>query len=106
MASFNWRGKSGTVYVFDEYVLIDGTFPNTSGVYIFVREAPNSTRTALYVGETGNLDTRLTSNHEKLPCAQQNGGGTYVHIRDGGSQSDRRAVEADLIGSLNPSCNS
>lgn len=60
------RGKSGQVYQFLPYAL--GTkFSDESALYVFAKRI-NSSYTILYIGETGELGTRM-KNHEKMDKA-------------------------------------
>ena len=95
-----WPGVSGKYgyYVYD----IDRKFEDEPGNYIFAEKT--TAWTAVYIGETSSLKDRL-SNHEKEPCAKQNGA-TYVHVHgSSGEEVTRKLEEQDLIKNLNPVCN-
>ncbi len=90
-----WEGESGKKY---KYWIseIAGPFKHEPGNYIFVRETTPNRFRPLYIGESGDLGDRLTSNHEKLPCVLRNGG-THIctHTTSGGEKA-RLAEETDL----------
>ena len=99
-----WQGKSGTWY---DYFVAEGNgqFKSEPGNYIFARLEPNNTWTAIYIGQTDDLSKRLTTSHEKLPCARQNNF-TDIHAHTSSSrESDRTTEESDLIEAWNPPCN-
>ena len=104
MTTFYWVGAFGMVYPFEEY-LVDGSWPEAAGLYIFVKVTGERKREALYLGETGNLHQRGIPTHEKLPCVQLYGGGTFAHVLLSPIPMQRRAEETDLIREQHPPCN-
>jgi hypothetical protein len=102
--TYNWEGKSGKKYPY--YVYPIGTsFKPISGNYIFAKPAASNTWDPLYVGETDNLEQRLTPNHEKMPCVKRYGG-THVHVHNGShDKATRRDEEADIREKWEPPCN-
>ena len=101
-----WTGKSGKKYAY-WLANIGDTFNAVPGNYIFVKETQPGSWKAIYIGETKDLDDRLSNpdSHEKMPCAKREGA-THIcnHSNDRG-QKDRRDEESDLIASENPPCN-
>ena len=95
-----WEGQSGNAYEFEVYAA-STSFNDVSAVYIFARDN-GTTWTPLYIGETGELGTRI-SGHEKWPCATQNGV-THIHVHRVAA-ADRMRVETDLIRRWDPVCN-
>ena len=100
----HWRGQSGTLYTYAVFAL-DTQWYDVPGNYIFAKLGTNGRWSPIYVGETGSLKSRLTSSHEKLPCARMHGI-THIHARvNNGGQSARLSEETDLRNALNPPCN-
>jgi len=91
-----WEGASGKQY---KYWIHDITtsFKDAPGNYIYAKETSPGRWKPIYIGEAKSLEDRLTSNHEKLPCAKRNGA-THIHAHTSSSDEEiRRAEEADLI---------
>ena len=106
MATSKWKGKSGKEYTFGVYDSdsVPDDLPSGGGNYIFVKRGADS-KTALYIGETGNLKGRpVGPKHEKWSCAEDRGM-NKVHIRRLSDQEVRKEVEADLLADRNPPCN-
>jgi len=102
--TMNWEGKSGKKYPYYVYP-IGTTFQPIAGNYIFAKETEPNTWAPLYVGETDNLQERLTPYHEKMPCVEHNGG-THVHVHNGThDDTTRQDEEADIRERWNPPCN-
>ncbi len=99
-----WSGASGKEYKY--WIFLIGTsFKPVPGNYIFAKETKPNTWTPIYVGETDNLQRRLTSNHEKMPCVKRNAG-THVHSHTSSDDASvRQKEEADIIEKWNPPCN-
>lgn len=99
-----WSGISGEKYKY-WINLIGAPFKPVVGNYIFAKETKPREWIPIYVGETDNLQRRLTPNHEKMPCIKRYGG-THIHTH---SSSDDEAIrqkeEADIIDKWNPPCN-
>ena len=99
-----WSGISGKEYKYWIYP-IGMSFNPVVGNYIFAKETKPNTWTPIYVGETDNLQRRLTSNHEKTPCVKRYGG-THVHTHTSSDDDTvRRNEEADIRDKWNPPCN-
>ena len=101
-----WPGISGNEY---KYWIspIGSSFKSAPGNYIFAKETSPNKWTAIYVGETDNLDRRLSNpnDHEKLSCIRRHGG---THIHHHSSPDDdllRRKEESDIRDKSNPPCN-
>lgn len=100
-----WSGKSGQEYKYWIFPIIGTSFEPVAGNYIFARETKPHTWTPVYIGETENLQNRLTTNHEKMPCINRYGG-THVHTHTSSSSDTiRRQEEADIRSNWNPPCN-
>lgn len=100
----SWRGHTGNVYRFSVYdANADRTWFDIAAVYIFAQRT-SCGWVALYVGEATSIRDRLTSDHEKLPCARRNLY-THIHIRARAETRVRLSEEKDLIAGLNPLCN-
>lgn len=99
-----WSGKSGTEY---RYLIfpIGATFKPVAGNYIFTRQTENGRFRPIYIGETDNLEKRLTTNHEKMPCINRHGG-THIHVHtSSGDVIARQKEESDIRDKWNPPCN-
>jgi len=101
-----WSGISGEKYKY--WITPIGTsFRAEPGNYIFAKETSPNTWTAIYIGETDNLDRRLSNpdDHEKLPCVRRYGG-THIHSHTSVADSViRRKEESDIRDKWNPQCN-
>ena len=74
------------------------------GNYVFAKQQANGTFTAIYIGETEDLGTRL-ADHERRPCAIKNGA-THILVRaNNGGEQARLREEAELIAHCKPVCN-
>jgi len=100
-----WDGISGKEYKY-WITPIESTFKPVAGNYIFAKEVEPHKWTPIYIGETDNLEERLTSNHEKMPCVKRNGG-THLHTHTStNDEITRRKEESDIIAKWKPLCNS
>lgn len=72
-------------------------------VYIFAGISTTGRWTPIYVGETGNLRTRLAA-HEKWSAAQRQGA-THIHAVVLDDEHQRRALESLLIQNFEPRLN-
>ena len=99
-------GKSGTPYIFEIYNL-NTVFNPVSAVYAFTRAEPSTSgipyHTVLYVGQTGDLKSRIAT-HEKLQCVLSRGG-NRICVRATPFEQDRLNIEKDLCQSNEPACN-
>ena len=101
--TINWSGRSGRIYTYYIYPL-GANFKKEPGNYIFAKRSSLNGWTAVYVGQTSDLDSRL-ADHEKEACARRNGA-THVHAHlSSNSESERCREEADLIDRWKPTCN-
>ncbi len=99
-----WSGVSGREYKYWIYP-IGTSFKPVAGNYIFAKETKPHEWTPIYVGETDNLERRLTPNHGKMPCVKRYGG-THVHTHTSSDDDEtRRVEEADIRDKWNPPCN-
>ena len=103
MAKQIWRGASGNNYEY-EVLRFDGNWNDVPGNYIFAEQVVNGWQ-PIYIGETGSLKDRITTSHEKYPCAVANGS-THVHAHaSSANQAIRRQEETDLLNRFDPPCN-
>ena len=93
--------SSGKKHTFTAYTT-DTVFPQVGAVYIFTKQVNNS-YTRLYIGQTDNLDERI-SNHEEWPCVRQHGVNSICVLEKSGAFS-RLQIEQDLLGLGNTPCN-
>ncbi len=99
-----WSGKSGKKYEYWIYPMTMAFQDDEPGNYIFAKENSPGRFSPVYIGETQNLKERL-SNHNELPCITRNGG-THIHVHTTpGTESTRKAEEADLLAKWDTPCN-
>lgn len=101
--TIHWDGKSGREYKYWIYPI--GTkMKAVAGNYVFAKETQPNSFKPIYVGETGDLNTRL-DNHHKMPCIIRNGA-THIctHTNNAGEDA-RREEEQDIISRWIPPCN-
>lgn len=100
-----FRGASGTDYAFVAYST-DTNFNDVSAVYAFTKRTIRDGRgshSMLYIGETGELGTRIAG-HEKWDCVRRYDC-NCVCVHTVGTKQLREAAERDLLASnLNPPC--
>ena len=102
--TIDWPGQSGTTYTYwFASEMENPSMKNESGNYMFVKEVSDGW-IPVYIGETGNLDERLT-NHPELPCVRSNNGTRLMAHTTPAGQAARKAEESDLIARWNPPCN-
>ena len=98
-----WRGSSGEEYHYTVYDL-ESSFPVEPGNYIFASYDVVKGWIAVYIGQTHNLQERLT-NHEKENCTAGNDAThIHIHINHFGEQA-RLDEERELIENYDPCCN-
>ena len=111
MATVTLKGKSGKAYEFEVYGL-DSNLNAVAGVYavtgrrVMITETAQDSysHTAIYFGQTSDLDDRF-SDHHKADCFKDHGANSLCFHADGDDQS-RLAKESDLIeAAYNPPCN-
>ena len=98
-----WKDKSGTSHRF--WIYPRGTRFNEPcpGIYIYAREASPHKWMPIYIGQTENVNVRLSS-HEQQECVDQNGA-THIHVSIITNDKSRLAIEKDLIQQWKPVCN-
>ena len=98
-----WKDKSGTSHRF--WIYPRGTKFNEPcpGIYIYARETSPHKWIPIYIGQTENVNVRLT-NHEQQECVDQNGA-THIHVSIVTAEKSRLAIEKDLIQQWKPVCN-
>jgi hypothetical protein len=98
-----WKDKSGTSHRF--WIYPRGTKFNEPcpGLYIYARETSPHKWSPIYIGQTENVNVRLT-NHEQQECVDQNGA-THIHVSIVTDEKSRLAIEKDLIQQWKPVCN-
>jgi predicted GIY-YIG superfamily endonuclease len=98
-----WKDKSAVGHRF--WIYRRGTKFNEPcpGIYIYARETSPHKWIPIYIGQTENVNVRLT-NHEQQKCVDQNGA-THVHVSIVTDEKSRLAIEKDLIQQWKPVCN-
>lgn len=98
-----WKDKSGTNHRF--WIYPPGTKFNEPcpGIYIYARQTSPHKWIPIYIGQTENVNVRLT-NHEQQECVDQNGA-THIHVSIITPEKSRLAIEKDLIEQWKPVCN-
>lgn len=107
------KGMSGTNYIFNVYGftkfsdLMDA-FKSIPAIYAFTRRFSNNfmsyTHDLLYVGETEDLSTRF-DNHHKQDCIVRCSANCICIHSFQGTQTERRAAEADILNAFDFPCN-
>lgn len=103
--SIIFYGVSGRAYQFEIYPA-NTVFNNVSAVYIFCIKYITGLQfkfSPLYIGETGELKTRI-ANHEKWTCVN-NYGCTHICVMSILGEDARLAVEKDLRHNYFTPCN-
>ena len=102
--TIDWPGASGKVYRYwFASEMENPSMKQEGGNYMFVTQRTDGWY-PVYIGQTGNLDDRLT-HHPELACVYQNDGSHLMAHTTPGGESDRLAEEVDLLGHWNPPCN-
>jgi hypothetical protein len=98
-----WKDKSGTRHRF--WIYPRGTKFNEPcpGIYIYARETSPHKWSPIYIGQTKNVNVRLT-NHEQQECLDQNGV-THIHVSIITDDNSRLTIQKDLIEHWKPVCN-
>jgi uncharacterized coiled-coil protein SlyX len=98
-----WKDKSGTRHRF--WIYPRGTKFNEPrpGIYIYARETSPHKWIPVYIGQTENVNVRLT-NHEQQECVDQNGA-THIHVGIVTNEKSRFTIEKGLIEQWKPVCN-
>lgn len=101
----DWPGQSNITYrywVYPRHTTFDGQHP---GNYIYAKLNALGHWVPVYIGQTGNLNERITPNHEKARCVDRNGA-THIHVHvTPAGENARLAEEKDLILRWQPACN-
>lgn len=100
--SLTLRGASGATYTFMAFPW--GTpLKSVGALYAVLRREVSGQHVVLYVGETGDLNTRF-DNHHKQACFDRNRK-THIGVLLESSAQRRLAIEADLVAAYRPTCN-
>ncbi len=101
-----WPGSGNNEYKFECYRW-GAEFNPFSGIYIACKTSDFAHFNALYVGKAKSFKNRLNSgskNHDGLKRAEA-AGATHICAMLVAAESDRAAIEVELIQRLNPPCN-
>ena len=95
-----WKDKSGSSHRF--WIYPRGTKFNEPcpGIYIYARKTSPHKWIPLYIGQTQNVNVRLT-NHEQRECVERNGA-THIHVSIISGEKSRLTIEKDLIEQWKP----
>jgi hypothetical protein len=100
-----WKGQSGTSYQYFLTCTVSeiGTVPwfDRSGNYIFAKETTPGHWDAIYIGECDSFSVRLTTSHEKLPCARKHGA-THILTHLNPHEFFHRLAEETDLRAANP----
>ena len=103
-ATIDWPGASGRMYTYWFAAQMQNpSMKQVGGNYMFVTRKTDGWY-PVYIGQTRNLNDRLT-NHPELPCVILNGGTRLMAHTNSAGKAARLAEEADLISHWNPPCN-
>ena len=107
LGTLTLNGQSGQSYDFDVYSSDTSWNAGVACVYYISKRTKKNdgtgSHTAIYVGETEDLNDRL-SNHHKQQCFDNNGYNA-VSIHQNSNNQSRLSIESDLIASHDPPCN-
>ena len=88
----------------DPYLDVDD-LPADPGVYVFVRhQVVEELMKVIYIGHTGDADTRFDKEHHKWECIEDEGY-THIYFRPAPSKEAAKRIESDLLGFYDPPCN-
>ena len=79
------------------------TWNDVAGIYIFTMVNKDNFWIPLYIGQADSFKNRL-SDHNKWDAAKRLGM-THVHAKSVGKQTDRDAIEKELIKKYQPTLN-
>jgi hypothetical protein len=98
-----WKDKSGREHRF--WIYRRGTRFNEPcpGIYIYARETSPHKWVPIYIGQTQNVNVRLTK-REQRECVDKHGA-TNIHVSIVTSEKSRVAIAKDLIEQWKPLCN-
>jgi len=102
--TIQWAGKSGTQY---KYWLFPRGFTfgeGQPGNYIHAKETSPGRFAPIYIGQTSDLNERL-SNHEQQECVDGKGATHLCVHKNTNGEPARLAEEKDLILLWQPPCN-
>jgi hypothetical protein len=99
----HWKDKSGIGHRFWIYGRETKFNEPCPGIYIYARETSPHKWIPIYIGQTENVNVRLT-NYEQQECVDRNGA-THIHISIITDEKARLAIEKDLIEQWKPVCN-
>ena len=107
LGTLTLTGASGATYDFTVYSH-DTTFKENVDCVYYVSKRTlkpdgGGTHTKIYIGETDDLNERL-SNHHKQMCFDRHGYNA-ISVHREASSSARLKKESDLIAALDPPCN-
>jgi predicted GIY-YIG superfamily endonuclease len=102
--TIDWPGKSGKKYRYWFATEMENPLmKKEAGNYMFVKQETNGW-VPVYIGQTDDLDRRLT-NHPELTCVRKNGGTRLMAHTAGANEAARLVEEADLVDYWDPPCN-
>lgn len=102
--TIEWPGQSGTKYKYWFTLKMENpSMKEEAGNYMFVKKQTDGW-VPIYIGQTRNLNDRLT-NHPELDCVSRNGGTHLMAHTNSDGKEARLAEEADLVAQWNPPCN-
>lgn len=107
LPSVLWRGANGRQYAF-ALRPIRGSLPASPGVYIFCKPALNGKWDAVYIGETENLERRLSREllqHHRWPAIYAARATHVCTLYVPGPLAARIAIETDLRRFIQTPCN-
>lgn len=96
------NGRSGRSFQFGIYPW-DTSFKALGAVYVPMKLENNGRYTVLYVGQTSDLSERFDDHHKQW-CFNRYAK-SHIAILLQSSETNRLAIEADLVASYNPVCN-
>ncbi len=101
--TIRWPGLSGTGYIYFIYPRGTTFDPSQPGNYVHAVETSPGRFKPVYIGQTNDLNRRLTT-HDQQSCVDSEGA-THVCVHVNSNEAARLVEEKDLIRRWQPPCN-
>lgn len=92
------------------YVVSENSSIDRAGIYAILAKRVDGTYDIIYIGESGELGTRIGPNHHRWDCWQRHSGyglqfAYRLYPASGYTKDQRLEIEKRLIDLNNPICN-
>lgn len=106
------QGASGKSYLFNLYGYsnfdqLKNAFKSLPAIYVFSQRYLNGdyySHHLIYLGQTSDLSSRYDNHHKENEITANYGNCIWIHVFNG-TDSEREAVEKDLLASYDFPCN-